>query len=82
MGERLPITRKQGAVLSSVGLTPDGQTQNYNYIGVEFEEGEKGKLVLELIEKGLLELRDSELVRTVIGKKVTDKFDVMILKED
>lgn len=80
--ERLPINRKQGAVLSSVGLTPDGQIQNYKYIGVEFEEGEKGELVQELIEKGLLELKDRELVRTVIGKTVTDKFDVMILKED
>ncbi len=80
--ERLPITRKQGAVLSSVGLTPDGQIQNYKYIGVEFEEGEKGKLVQELIEKGFLELKDRELVRTAISKIVTNKFDVMILYKD
>ncbi|MDP3917685.1 MAG: hypothetical protein Q8Q30_00720 [Candidatus Woesebacteria bacterium] len=81
MAERLLITRKEGAVLSCVGLTPDDQTHNYNYIGVEFEEDEKEKLVQKLIEKGLLKLRGRELVRTAIGKTVTYEFDVMILKE-
>lgn len=82
MVEPLPINRKQGAILSSIGLDLEEVKGNARYIRVEFNEEEKSQLVLQLIVKGYLSLNDGKLSLTETGKDLARKFDVAILRED
>jgi hypothetical protein len=82
MVETFPISKKEGSILSSIGLNPEDVEKNRDFIGVKFEEREKSQLVLQLIVKGYLALTDNELSLTESGKDLITKFDIAILKED
>ncbi|MEK7470885.1 MAG: hypothetical protein AAB622_02715 [Patescibacteria group bacterium] len=84
MAERytIPINRKQGAVLSTLGCTVEEKANNYSYIGVEFAKDEEKKTVEELIGKGLLVREADKLIQTDLGKDVAFKFGATILYED
>lgn len=79
----LPVNRKQGTVLTSVGYSQE-EFENYaSWVGfVKFVPGERETLMGELEQKGLVVKDGDSLKLTPDGQRISGIVDIAFSKED
>ena len=79
----VPINRKQGTVLTSVGYSQKDFEEHVKWVGfVEFEANERESVLTKLEEKGLVIKEGDSFKLTPEGETLSRIVDIAFFKED